>query len=251
MKKIIVPDYYKNFKCIANRCKHTCCKGWEVEIDDESLVRFSSYPDIMKHVETTDDTHFRLIEEETCPFLLENGYCDMIIKYGEEMLCQTCTDHPRFRNYWGDRIEMGLGLVCEEAARIILSSPTPMKLVELAVYDEEEEEMTDGEIWLLGYRDKLLSEITEEGHLARLQEYLIYRNIPDALYDDRVEERVYFIDYFLDKTKKAWADTEGTIDDLCEIVRQLSYDLEYDDEEKEKIFNSYSANYSVSIYCGK
>lgn len=237
--KIIVPDYYKNFKCIANRCKHTCCKGWEVEIDEKSLERFSAYPDIMAKVETTEDTHFRLLEEETCPFLLENGYCDMIVKYGEGMLCQTCTDHPRFRNFWSDRIEMGLGLVCEEAARVILSSPTPMKLIELEETLEEEEEMLEDEEWLLDYRGQLLEQITEEGPMARLREYLIYRHIPDALYDDRLEERLIFIDYFLEKAKDAWNASDGSLDALVEIVRVLSYDLEYDEEEKERILNSF------------
>lgn len=211
-----------------------------MEIDEESLERFSAYPDIMAKVETTEDTHFRLLEEETCPFLLENGYCDMIVKYGEEMLCQTCTDHPRFRSFWSDRIEMGLGLVCEEAARIILSSPTPMKLVELEETPEEEEEMLEDEEWLLDYRCQLLDEqITEERPMARLREYLIYRHIPDALYDDRLEERLMFIDYFLEKAKDAWNTSDGSLDALVEIVRVLSYDLEYDEEEKERILNSF------------
>ena len=33
----ITPNYYMNFKCIADKCRHTCCAGWEIEIDDETL----------------------------------------------------------------------------------------------------------------------------------------------------------------------------------------------------------------------
>ena len=29
----IVPDYYKDFKCIADKCRHNCCIGWEIDID--------------------------------------------------------------------------------------------------------------------------------------------------------------------------------------------------------------------------
>lgn len=237
--KIMVPEYYKKFKCIANRCRHTCCKGWEVEINEESLERFSAYPDIMEHVEMGEVPHFRLLPGETCPFLLDSGYCDMILKYGEDILCQTCADHPRFCNYWSDRIEMGLGLVCEEAARIILGSPVPMKLIYLTDSQDEAEEMTEDEAWLLSFRDQLLSQITESGSMARLKEYLIFRHIPDALYDDRLEERIRFVEYFLAQAEQAWAASDGSIDALVELVRELSYDLEYDEEEKERILGSF------------
>ena len=31
--QIIVPDYYKEFSCIADHCRHSCCIGWEIDID--------------------------------------------------------------------------------------------------------------------------------------------------------------------------------------------------------------------------
>ena len=32
----IYPDYYKKFKCIADKCKHNCCIGWEIDIDNNT-----------------------------------------------------------------------------------------------------------------------------------------------------------------------------------------------------------------------
>jgi len=92
--KTLVPDYYMEFKCIADRCRHTCCQGWEVEIDEESLSRFEKIPDIAAKIEIGEDNHFRLLENEVCPFLRADGLCEMIVKYGEQMLGQTCTDPP-------------------------------------------------------------------------------------------------------------------------------------------------------------
>lgn len=233
--KIIVPDYYYDFNCIADKCKHTCCKGWEVEIDEASLKRFEQIPDVERRIERGEDNHFRLLEGDVCPFLLENGLCDMIIKYGEDFLCQTCTDHPRFRNYWEDRVEMGLGMVCEEAARLILSRKSPMKLV---VFESDEtdasKELPEDELWLMNFRDNMLIENPEEGPIARFREYLIYRHIADALYDDRLEERVNFIDDMVEMVKKRWQESDGTMESLIEIVRIFSYDIEYDEDEKEK-----------------
>ena len=35
------PDYYKKFRCIADKCPDTCCSDWQIVIDDESLEKIS------------------------------------------------------------------------------------------------------------------------------------------------------------------------------------------------------------------
>lgn len=45
------------------------------------------------------------------------------------MLCQICTDHPRYRSFFSERTEIGVGLCCEEAARLILTRPEKTTLV--------------------------------------------------------------------------------------------------------------------------
>jgi len=70
-------------------------------------------------------------QEERCPLLNENGLCDLILQAGEASLCQICRDHPRFRNEFSDRTEMGLGLCCEAAAKLILTKSTKTGLLTL------------------------------------------------------------------------------------------------------------------------
>lgn len=31
-----VPDYYPKFSCIADKCKDSCCIGWEIDIDEDT-----------------------------------------------------------------------------------------------------------------------------------------------------------------------------------------------------------------------
>ena len=31
--KEIFPSYYPEFRCIAGACRHSCCIGWEIDID--------------------------------------------------------------------------------------------------------------------------------------------------------------------------------------------------------------------------
>ena len=231
--KIIAPDYYADFRCIAGNCRHTCCAGWEVDVDEESLVRFRAVPEIAAHIDETDTPHFRLTDGERCPFLNDDGLCDMILRHGENFLCQTCRDHPRFRSFWSDRTELGLGLVCEEAARLILSRPEPMALTVLSD-DGADAALPEDEAWLMDVRRQLLDGVAETGPWARLLEYLIYRHLPDALYDGRTEARVKFIGEAFREITAAWEQTDGSLDALVECARAWSYDVEYDDEVLEQ-----------------
>jgi len=236
--KTLVPDYYRDFHCIAEKCRHSCCIGWEIDVDEDSLPRFLSDPLIAPHIDLTDTPHIRLGEGERCPFLKQDGLCEMFDRCGEDSLCQICRDHPRFRNYWTGIEEIGLGMVCEEAARIMLSRETPMKLI-LLEDDGEDEPLPEDEKWLWERREELWHDIDETGPRARLYEYLIYRHLPNALYDGMVDERIRLIDDSYRELTDAWEKTDGSVDALAEIVRVWSYDVEYDDEVIEKRLHEY------------
>ena len=120
------PDYYQDFKCKADNCLHTCCAGWTICIDEDSLSRFSINPDIMSKV---DDGCFVLRDDGRCPFLRDDNLCQMIIDHGEDYICDICREHPRFYNFFEDHIEAGIGLVCEEACRLALDRSSAFELI--------------------------------------------------------------------------------------------------------------------------
>jgi len=120
-----VPNYYHKFQCIADRCQHNCCIGWEIDVDEDTMEFYNTLDTklgekIRNNIEG-DVPHFILQAGDRCPFLKENGLCEIICECGETALCEICTLHPRFRNFYSSFTETGLGLCCEEAARIILS----------------------------------------------------------------------------------------------------------------------------------
>ena len=138
---VIYPDYYKNFKCIAGECKHNCCIGWEIDIDDDTLKKYRAVSGefgerLSKNISLDGEAHFVLAEHERCPFLNCDNLCDIIINLGEDYLCGICDMHPRFRNELPDRVEVGLGLCCEEAGRLILSRKEPVVLPKIDTDDE-------------------------------------------------------------------------------------------------------------------
>ncbi len=232
---VYVPEYYSRFRCIASKCRNTCCAGWEIDIDPESLSRYQrmtgEFGSRVKRSISLDGTpHFILSDHERCPLLNQNNLCDLILNEGEDALCQICRDHPRFRNYFSSRVEMGLGLVCGEAARLILSWPTPLRLIRLE--GDAVEKPTDDERCLFDLRNEWLSSLPEEGPPTRLMETLIYRHLADALYDGRLEERISFIRRAFASITDGWED--GRLDSLVERARVFSDTVEYDDEVLER-----------------
>lgn len=137
------PDYYPRFKCIADKCSDTCCRGWEIYIDEDSLERYRSVGGnigkrLSENITTDGDgAHFILAEDERCPFLNSSNLCDLYINLGEDSLCGICTDHPRFRSFLSDRTEIGVGLCCEAAAEMILTEKKPLHIVPEADFPDD------------------------------------------------------------------------------------------------------------------
>ena len=132
---MVKPDYYDKFKCIADQCRHTCCAGWEIDIDEETLKRYKKSSGslgkrLQEAIVMDESPHFKLDEKERCPFLNEQNLCDIYLKAGEKELCQICRDHPRFRNECNGREEIGLGLCCEAAAKLILGKKEKTILID-------------------------------------------------------------------------------------------------------------------------
>lgn len=120
------PDYCKNFRCIADKCSHTCCAGWVIGIDKDSLKRFEKDPEVASRIK---DGCFVLGDDGRCPFLRDDNLCELILKHGEGYLCDICREHPRFYDTFDDHVEAGIGLVCEEACRLVLGCDKPFALV--------------------------------------------------------------------------------------------------------------------------
>ena len=158
--KHIAPDYYAKFRCIADKCRHSCCIGWEIDIDPDTREVYRSIPGafgkrLNAAIDDSGETAcFRMDTQERCPMLNANGLCDLITALGEDALCQICADHPRFRSYFADRTEIGLGMCCEAAAALILGQQEPVRLLVLAE-DGTQAPLPPDEAALLSLRDGL------------------------------------------------------------------------------------------------
>ena len=146
----VLPDYYKEFKCIGSMCTHNCCIGWGIDIDEDCC---------MEYLRTDGDIGRKLHEKiykdedgcftfkmngDRCPFLNSQNLCDIYTELGEDMLCTVCTEYPRYAEQFAQIEEKGIGLSCEEAGRIIFAHKEPIRFIteefvgqELPLDDEE------------------------------------------------------------------------------------------------------------------
>lgn len=158
----IVPAIYAQFRCKADQCRHTCCQGWEIQIDPESRQRYAAMTGKIGQrlqaaiIDSEDGACFRLLPGDRCPFLADSGLCDLITACGEAALCQICADHPRYRNEFTGLTELGLGLSCEAAAALTLHHQPPMTWHPLAG-EEELPSLPAEEAALLSLRSTLIA----------------------------------------------------------------------------------------------
>lgn len=129
------PSFFDQFKCIGSACTDTCCAGWEIEVDETTaqgyLAEKGAFGDrLRREIGSEPGEYFFKLQNNRCPFLNKENLCDIFINLGEDRLCDICREHPRFYNWFGDYTEVGLGLCCEEAERLLFSDSKPLTFVE-------------------------------------------------------------------------------------------------------------------------
>lgn len=166
------PDFYDRFQCIASRCTDTCCVGWEIDIDEASLEAYNKVAGAFgeRLRANIEDGHFKLLPHDRCPFLDKDNLCEVYQNLGEDALCDICTEHPRFVEVYGDIMERGLGLCCEEAARLLLEGEGPLTFTNEEC-DEPEDELDDDDRevrdQVLGEREWMFETLADQGsHFA-------------------------------------------------------------------------------------
>lgn len=182
--KLRKPDYYDEFQCIAGACSDSCCIGWEIDIDEEQKAYYQrisreagALGTRLKSCIDWEEGHFILQgKEERCPFLNQDNLCDLILTLGEDSLCDICREHPRFYDWFDGLTEVGLGLCCEAAGRLILGKEEPVTFVETAIDEEQNDgEDSDEDVQILFQaREKAIGILQDRTYSIwqRLQYYL-------------------------------------------------------------------------------
>lgn len=158
----IKPNFFDEFKCVGGSCSDNCCKaGWDIVVDDKTYRKYLKFSGklgerVKNYIyKEYGQYHIRLTDKKICPFLDEKNMCSIILDTNENNLCDICKEHPRFHNYLGMCEEIGLGLCCEEACRLLLSQNKLFNLI--GEYSLKNNEKTD---YLL--REEIFKILTNE-----------------------------------------------------------------------------------------
>lgn len=127
-----IPDYFDDFHCLAGSCPDTCCGPWEIVVDEEAKQRYLSLDSelgekIRTHIVTQGTESFMALKNGRCSMLTEDGLCPIIAELGNDFLCTSCRDHPRFTEIYGGLQETMLSVSCPEAARLLIERMDPLR----------------------------------------------------------------------------------------------------------------------------
>ena len=81
------PNYYKEFSCIAGACPDTCCAGWQIVIDDQTLKKYQHFKGPFRnrlHNDIDWKQHVFRQYNRRCAFLNEENLCDIYTEAGPE-----------------------------------------------------------------------------------------------------------------------------------------------------------------------
>ena len=172
------PDDYAAFRCLAGACPQTCCAAWEIVVDPDAQDAYLrlQHPLAAKlrrvlRVDSEGDTYF-VQTDGRCPFLCADGLCELQRTLGEQSLCRTCRDFPRWEVLLCDRAEQGLSPACPEAARRLLARTEPLRFVSAPLPD-------DG--YVPGARERRLTAVTAALDFARAAQRQLDRHRIAAL----------------------------------------------------------------------
>lgn len=136
--KIYKPTIYDEFICAASDCTDTCCRFWQVVLDDEFLSKVNDFPTSQNSRKILKskvngfgkNKHLSLCKNGNCPFLNDKLLCDLHKEIGNESLPETCRRYPRFINNFGAYEERGLSFSCPVAAKLMKENGLVFKLTE-------------------------------------------------------------------------------------------------------------------------
>lgn len=216
------PHYFNDFTCVAAECEDTCCAGWAIMIDEETLEKYKEYQGsfgnrLRNSIDWKEGCFLQY--EKRCAFLNERNLCDIHMEAGEHMLCDTCRNYPRHKEEFEGVREGSLSLSCIEAAKIILGCEEPVQF--LTMNDEEEDEEFEDFDFLLytklaDAREKMMKVLQNRDIdiLTRISVVLdLAQRMQDALDNDEIFKMDDMIENF------------GNMDSLLEFQREAEENI--------------------------
>lgn len=206
----IKQDDYDSFKCIAGECPKSCCIGWQIVIDEDSLKKYKKYKgDFKDRLKEGIDWKEGVYKQcgGRCAMLNDRNLCDEQLTLGEEGLCYTCGMYPRHIEEYDGRNEYSLSLSCPEAARMTVERKTPVNFTDYE-NDDECEEIEDYDYLLdtkLEDSREVLYKIARDRNLPLFARMELLRRFAVKLQECLDDDKLFDMDDVIDE----WSNEEN------------------------------------------
>ncbi len=198
----IKQDDFDSFKCIADKCPSSCCKVWQIVIDDEAMDLYEALPgEPGEKIRAGIDKKEGVFKQcqGNCSMLGSDELCNIQREFGEEALCYTCRTYPRHVEEFEDIREFSLSISCPEVARMVVEKQYPLSFDELEVDEEDDFEEFDFLLFtkLCDAREVIFSMIyDEENDLVHIMGQVL--EFASQLQECLDEGRLYDMDHVIE-----------------------------------------------------
>lgn len=227
-EKLIEPQYFRKFKCIASKCKDSCCSDWNISIDKSTFDAYQKNED--EHLNTLFDKHVKvnpkkdpthipyaqviLNDKQMCPFLTENKLCIIQKKLDDKALALICDSFPRSYNIVDGLLERSLCVSCPSAAELVLGDEKP---IEFGI-EETIEHLRDNSIpeYISGEGENK----TPYSYFKELRKFIV------SLLQDRaysISERLVLVNVFCNRLEQTIAEHYYT--DIEKFIERYKYSI--------------------------
>ena len=120
--QVYVLDMVEEFECMGGDCPYTCCKGWQVCIDEDTLKLYRGnhgLEGIISYGVCKSNNGTTVLRKicGRCPFHTFKGLCGLQLRGKKDYMPLVCRMYPRCSFVYGDRQEVTLELSCYRAAQ--------------------------------------------------------------------------------------------------------------------------------------
>lgn len=127
LMKVHELSFYSQFQCTMGNCPDTCCHGWQIVLDDDTVRKYMTKAGIhglrlRTSLKRQNGATMFKNSRGNCPFLTKDRTCNVQLSLGEDYLPDVCRIFPRQRTNYGLFAEELLFLACPEASRLFLNN---------------------------------------------------------------------------------------------------------------------------------
>lgn len=229
--RYIKPHYYDEFRCIADKCPDSCCAGWQIVIDEETLEKYKQCEDAFaSRLKNTVDWKEGCFKQNNrrCAMLNDKNLCDLITAKGEGWLCRTCDQYPRHTEEFDGVRELSLSISCPVVAQMILNRQEPVTfLVEEDEMDEPlAEEFDDFDFGMFSVLEDVREDIfsiAQNREISMRKRLTILMEMAEQMQTCVDEGRVFEIENIMDEYSQLNKKFEQNIHSRkCEQFEQYS-----------------------------